>query len=58
MGSATTLSTPKEQVDQLVQQIADENGLEIQEQLATVPTTTLRESREVEKEDELSKRYE
>lgn len=56
MGSATTLSTPKEQVDTLIQQIAEENGLEIQEQLAQVPTTSLRESREVEREDELSKR--
>lgn len=57
MGSATTLTTPKDQVDTLVQQIAEENGLEIQEQLAAVPTTTLRENKEAEKEDDLSRRY-
>lgn len=34
MGSATTLSTPKDQVDLLIQQVADEAGLEITDQLA------------------------
>lgn len=41
MGSATTLTTPKDQVDLLIQQVADEAGLEITDQLAmagTVPT--------------------
>jgi len=42
MGSATTLTTPREQVDALIQQVADENGLEVSDQLAmagTVPTS-------------------
>lgn len=34
MGSATTLSTPKDQVDLLIQQVADEAGLEVTDQLA------------------------
>ena len=33
MGSATTLSTPKESVDALIQQVADEAGLEVMDQL-------------------------
>jgi len=56
MGSATTLSTPKDQVDQLVQQIAEENGLEVQEAMAAVPTTSLKADKQAEKEDDLSKR--
>lgn len=42
MGAATTLSTPKDQVDLLIQQVADEAGLEITDQLAaaaSVPST-------------------
>ena len=38
MGSATTLTTPKDQVDLLIQQVADEAGLEITDQLATAGT--------------------
>lgn len=34
MGAATTLSTPRDQVDLLIQQVADEAGLEISDQLA------------------------
>ncbi|KAB7508198.1 Charged multivesicular body protein 1a [Armadillidium nasatum] len=33
MGQATTLSTPKDAVDQLIQQVADEAGLEVVDQL-------------------------
>lgn len=58
MGSATTLTTPKEQVDSLIQQIADENGLEVQEAMAAVPTTSLRQRDEQhEKEDDLTRRF-
>lgn len=42
MGAATTLTTPKDQVDLLIQQVADEAGLEISDQLAaagSVPST-------------------
>ncbi|GFX89476.1 charged multivesicular body protein 1a [Trichonephila clavipes] len=41
MGSATTTSTPLAQVDSLIQQVAEENGLDIIDQLAeakSVPT--------------------
>lgn len=42
MGSATTLSTPTDQVNLLIQQVADEAGLEITDQLSKagpVPTS-------------------
>ncbi|CAO2625147.1 Charged multivesicular body protein 1a [Lemmus lemmus] len=35
--SATTLSTPQEQVDSLIVQIAEENGLEVLDQLSQLP---------------------
>ena len=38
MGSATTTSTPTTAVDDLIKQVADEAGLEVSEQLASVPT--------------------
>ena len=38
MGSATTTNTPTSQVDDLIKAVADEAGLEISEQLASVPT--------------------
>jgi len=61
MGSATTLSTPKEQVDSLIQQVAEENGLEITDMLAmagTVPTSIGSASATVstKNEDQLSQR--
>jgi len=44
MGTATTTSTPASQVDDLIRQVADEAGLEVQSQLASVPTGTIGES--------------
>ena len=38
MGSATTTNTPADQVDDLIRAVADEAGLEVSEQLASVPT--------------------
>ena len=38
MGSATTTTTPADQVDDLIKAVADEAGLEISAQLASVPT--------------------
>ena len=38
MGSATTTTTPADQVDDLIKAVADEAGLEISTQLASVPT--------------------
>jgi len=58
MGASTTTTTPKDQVDLLISQIADEHGLDIQEQIsaAAIPSAALREDKKKEKEDELSKR--
>lgn len=33
MGQTTALTTPGDQVDELIQQVADENGLEVQMEL-------------------------
>merc|ERR1712223_1470981 len=44
MGSATTTTTPENQVEALMKQVADENGLEITENLASVPTQTIGEA--------------
>uniref|UniRef100_T1JNW5 Uncharacterized protein n=1 Tax=Strigamia maritima TaxID=126957 RepID=T1JNW5_STRMM len=60
MGTATTLSTPQDQVDKLIQQVADENGLEIMDQLAdanpgsSVLTSTTDRSKN--EEDQLNRR--
>merc|ERR1711874_909762 len=43
MGSATTTTTPVNQVEALMKQVADENGLEITENLASVPSQTIGE---------------
>jgi len=58
MGASTTTTTPKDQVDLLISQIADEHGLDIQEQIsaAAIPSAALRSDAKKEKEDELSKR--
>lgn len=61
MGAATTLSTPKEDVDALIQQVADEAGLEVMDKLndaQSVPagslTTTGERTRD--QEDQLTRR--
>lgn len=60
MGAATTLTTPQNQVDDLIQQIAEQNGLEVMDKLNELPAgaTSLggESSRSQEKEDQLSKR--
>uniref|UniRef100_A0A8D2MSZ9 Charged multivesicular body protein 1A n=1 Tax=Zonotrichia albicollis TaxID=44394 RepID=A0A8D2MSZ9_ZONAL len=58
MSSATTLSTPQEQVDSLIVQIAEENGLEIMDQLSQLPegASALGESSVRSQEDQLSRR--
>ncbi|XP_055504923.1 charged multivesicular body protein 1a [Leucoraja erinacea] len=60
MSSAMTLTTPQEQVDSLIFQIAEENGLEVMDQLNQLPAgaASLGESsvREHDKEDLLSRR--
>ena len=44
MGTATTTTTPASQVDDLIKQVAEESGLEVSSQLASVPTGTIGES--------------
>lgn len=58
MSSATTLSTPQDQVESLMKQIAEENDLDITEQLTDLNPTTasIREDKEKKKEDDLSRR--
>lgn len=47
MGTATTTSTPVSQVDDLIKQVAEESGLEISAQLASVPSSTVGEASSV-----------
>ncbi|KAI4878886.1 hypothetical protein NFI96_015989 [Prochilodus magdalenae] len=60
MSSATTLTTPQDQVDDLILQIAEESGLEVMDQLSQLPAgaASLGETsaRSQEKEDQLSRR--
>ncbi|XP_077982672.1 charged multivesicular body protein 1a-like [Glandiceps talaboti] len=59
MGTATTLTTPTDQVDDLIKQVAEEAGLEVMDQLADVqvPTGGLSASaRSQQAEDQLSRR--
>ncbi|XP_022254775.1 charged multivesicular body protein 1a-like [Limulus polyphemus] len=58
MGSAITTATPQEQVGVLIQQVAEENGLEILDQLQEakfVPSSSVAERTLVE-EDNLTRR--
>ncbi|XP_042352358.1 charged multivesicular body protein 1a [Plectropomus leopardus] len=60
MSSAMTLTTPQEQVDDLIHQIAEENGLEVMDQLSQLPagatSVGAESSRSQEREDQLSRR--
>ncbi|KAK7078858.1 Charged multivesicular body protein 1A [Halocaridina rubra] len=59
MGAATTLSTPKEAVDSLIQQVADEAGLEVMDQLNAQPVmdnTLATGERTKDQEDQLTRR--
>ncbi|PAA65824.1 hypothetical protein BOX15_Mlig029636g6, partial [Macrostomum lignano] len=63
MGNAMTLSAPEDQVSSLIQQVADENGLEVADQLAglepaagATPGAASAQSEERKREDALNKR--
>lgn len=58
MGTATTLSTPQDQVEALIVEVAEENGLEVLDQLKDInpSTASVRESAEAKREDDLSRR--
>lgn len=59
MGAATTLTTPTEQVDDLIKQVADENGLEMISDLESAPEvrdSIASSSRTMAEEDQLNRR--
>ncbi|XP_031724065.1 charged multivesicular body protein 1a [Anarrhichthys ocellatus] len=60
MSSAMTLTTPQEQVDDLIHQIAEESGLEVMDQLSQLPagatSVGAEGSRSQDREDLLSRR--
>ena len=58
MSSATTLTTPQEQVDGRIMQIAEENGLEVLDQLRQLPedASAVGESSVRSQDDQLSRR--
>jgi charged multivesicular body protein 1 len=59
MGTATTLSTPQDQVESLIMEVAEENGLEVMDQLKDInpSTASIRDTAETKREDDLSRRY-
>ena len=58
MGTATTLSTPQDQVEALIHQVAEESGLEVAAQMADLnpSSASLRETSESKREDDLTRR--
>eukprot|EP00854_Cymbomonas_tetramitiformis_P006973 gene6973-8315_t len=57
MGNTTALSTPQDQVDALMMQVADEHGLEVSNVLPdVVRNTPTPAAPEAAKEDDLSRR--
>ena len=57
MGSAVTTTTPVEAVDALMKQVADEAGLEVTAQLASIPTASVEaEAASASTTDPLSRR--
>lgn len=62
MGAAMTLSTPQDQVEALIQQVAEESGLEVIDQLKDLKTpaasvATTSKTQDQEREDDLTRRY-
>ncbi|XP_071505442.1 charged multivesicular body protein 1a-like [Diadema antillarum] len=60
MGAATTLTTPEDQVESLIHQVAEENGLELISDMTAAPApgsaTLASGSRTLEQEDHLTRR--
>ncbi|KAJ3092331.1 Charged multivesicular body protein 1a [Quaeritorhiza haematococci] len=56
IGQTTALSTPQEQVDELVQQVADENGLELQMEMPGASTLGIGTATVEKEQDELTER--
>jgi charged multivesicular body protein 1 len=56
MNTTTTLSTPQGEVDLLMQQVADEHGLELNHEIGTAPMNVLESKESVKDPDELTAR--
>ena len=56
MGQTTALSTPGDQVDELMVQVAEENGLELQQNMPGAVSTSLSTNAPVKEKDELGER--
>ncbi|KAG5457468.1 MAG: vacuolar protein-sorting-associated protein 46 [Olpidium bornovanus] len=56
MGGATTLTTPQDEVETLMQQVADEHGLELKHEMGLAPSTTPVVEVQVQEQDHLSQR--
>lgn len=59
MGQTTTLTTPQDEVDTLIQQVADEHGLEVNMEMPGAVSSTLAVEKEKSKNaegDELEER--
>jgi len=54
MSSTTTMTTPADEVDTLIAQVAEEAGLELDEQMANAPLGTT--SKAEQEQDELTER--
>ncbi|CAG8682714.1 18246_t:CDS:2, partial [Racocetra fulgida] len=56
MGNTTTMSTPQEEVDLLMQQVADEHGLELNQQLGEATPSSIIADKEIDEDEQLSER--
>ncbi|CAG8574303.1 1575_t:CDS:2, partial [Cetraspora pellucida] len=56
MGNTTTMSTPQEEVDLLMQQVADEHGLELNQQLGEATPSSIIADKEINEDEQLSER--
>lgn len=59
MGNQSALTTPQDEVDTLMHQVADEHGLELNEELRETPDTLVNKSNkeaEAKEQDDLSER--
>ncbi|CAG8794117.1 10368_t:CDS:2, partial [Gigaspora margarita] len=56
MGNTTTMSTPQEEVDLLMQQVADEHGLELNQQLGEATPSSIIADKDLNEDEQLSER--
>ena len=56
MNGTSALTTPQDQVDNLIQMVADEHGIEVNLDLGSAPRETLRSAAPVEQNEQLTER--